>query len=162
MSKALYPGSFDPFHNGHLEIVEMASKAFDQVLVTALRNPGKEPLFSLEERRGMIEESVTHLDNVKVILNTEAFLVVDLAREVGADLLVKGLRVASDFEYELQMAQMNEAISGVLTVFLPAASQASFIASNLVRDIARYGSPDRVTNMVPAPVARRLKEKFAA
>jgi len=161
MSTALYPGSFDPFHNGHLEIVEMASKAFDTIYVTAFRNPGKEPLFTLDERREMIEESVAHLDNVKVILNTDALLIVDLAKEVGADMLVKGLRVASDFEYELQMAQMNEAISGILTVFLPAASSRSFIASNLVRDIARLGGPERVANMVPAPVARKLKERFA-
>ena len=109
----------------------------------------------------MIEESVGHLNNVKVILNTDALLVVDLAREVGADLIVKGLRVASDFEYELQMAQMNEAISGIQTVFVPCASSQSFLSSSLIRDIARLGGADRVEGMVPDPVARRLKEKFA-
>ena len=161
MSTALYPGSFDPFHNGHLEIVEMASKAFDTIYVTAFRNPGKEPLFTLDERREMIEESVAHLDNVKVILNTDALLIVDLAKEVGADMLVKGLRVASDFEYELQMAQMNEAISGIQTVFVPCASSQSFLSSSLIRDIARLGSGSRVEEMVPDAVAIRLKEKFA-
>jgi len=91
----------------------------------------------------------------------ERLLVVDLARQVGADVLVKGLRVASDFEFELQMAQMNEAISGIQTVFVPCASSQSFISSSLIRDIARLGGADRVSSMVPEPVAARLKEKFA-
>jgi pantetheine-phosphate adenylyltransferase len=157
----MFPGSFDPFHNGHLEMVETASRVFDRVIVAALRNPGKEPLFSLEERRAMIEESLTHLSNVTVVLNTKALLTVDVAREAGADVIVKGLRVASDFEYELQQAQMNEAISGIQTVFVPCASSQSFIASSLIRDIARYGGADRVASMVPDAVAKRLKEKFA-
>src|SRR5205814_4882090 len=98
MRTALYPGSFDPLHNGHMEIIESAAVVFDTLVVAAMGNPGKEPLFTLEERREMIEESVAHLPNVDVVLNTDALLVVDLAKEVGADLLVKGLRVASDFE----------------------------------------------------------------
>jgi pantetheine-phosphate adenylyltransferase len=156
---ALNPGSFDPFHNGHLEIVETASQLFDNVIVASMRNPSKgQELFTLEERQKLIEESVAHLPNVRVVLNTQARLVVDLAREVGADVIVKGLRVASDFEHELQMAQMNEAISGVVTVFLPCASSQSFIASSLVREIARFGGADRVSTMVPPPVLRRLKE----
>ena len=155
------PGSFDPFHNGHLEIVSTAARIFDQVVVAAMRNPGKEPLFSLDERQAMIEEAVAHLSNVRVVLNTKAKLMVDLARDVGADVIVKGLRVASDFEFELQMAQMNEAISGIQTVFVPCASSQSFLSSSLIRDIARLGGADRVEGMVPDPVARRLKEKFA-
>jgi len=155
------PGSFDPFHNGHLEVVTRAARIFDGVVVAAMRNPGKEPLFSLDERQEMIEESVAHLPNVRVVLNTKAQLMVDLAKDVGADVIVKGLRVASDFEFELQMAQMNEAISGIQTVFVPCASSQSFLSSSLLRDIARLGGADRVEGMVPDPVARRLKEKFA-
>ena len=156
----MFPGSFDPFHNGHLEIVSTAARIFDSVVVAAMRNPGKEPLFSLDERQDMIEESVSELTSVSVVLNTKAQLMVDLARHVGADVIVKGLRVASDFEFELQMAQMNEAISGIQTVFVPCASSQSFLSSSLIRDIARLGGADRVEDMVPHAVSKRLKEKF--
>ena len=161
MRTALFPGSFDPLHNGHLEVIDTASRLFDSVVVAALGNPQKgEPLFQLEGREEMIRESDAHLDNVKVA--TFSSLVVDLAKEVGADVIVKGLRATSDFEYELQMAQMNEAISGLVTVFLPSASTSSFIASSLVREIARLGGAPRVTSMLPAPVARRLEARLSA
>ena len=157
MTVVLYPGSFDPIHNGHVEIVETASRLFDRVVVAAMRNPSKgEPLFSLEDRQDLIEASLAHLDNVEVTMFST--LVVDLARQVGAHFIVKGLRAVSDFESELQMAQMNRSISGVDTLFIPSASGNSFLASRLIREIARFGGD--VSNMVPEPVAALLAERF--
>jgi len=158
VATVLYPGSFDPIHNGHLEIIETASRLFDRVVVAAMRNPQKgEPLFGLEERKVMVEESVSHLDNVEITMFSS--LVVELAREVGADFIIKGLRAVSDYENELQMAQMNHKISGVDTLFVPCLSGNSFLASRLIREVFRFGGD--VSNMVPEPVATRLKEKRA-
>jgi pantetheine-phosphate adenylyltransferase len=157
---ALFPGSFDPFHNGHLEIVETAAKLFDQVVVAPVRNPQKnEPLFTLPERQQMIADSVQHLPNIT--LDSFSSLVVDLARAVNADVIVKGLRVASDAESELQQAQMNKSVAGIETLFIPCSSEYSFLASKWVRDFARYGGADRIGSMVPGPVFIKLKEKFA-
>jgi pantetheine-phosphate adenylyltransferase len=156
---ALFPGSFDPFHNGHLEIVEIASKVFDRVVVAPMRNTQKgDPLFNLDERMRMISDSVAHLPNVS--LASFSSLVVDLATEVGADVLIKGLRVASDAEAELQQAQMNRRVAGIETVFIPSSSEFSFIASKYVRDFARFGGADRIGATVPAPVLVKLKERF--
>jgi len=157
---ALIPGSFDPFHNGHLEVVETAAKLFDHIVVAPVRNPQKgEPLFTLEERQQMILDSVAHLQNVSV--DSFSSLVVDLARRLGADVIVKGLRVASDAEAELQQAQMNKAVAAIETLFIPCSSEYSFIASKYVRDFARFGGADRIGTMVPGPVFAKLKEKFA-
>ena len=157
MTRVLYPGSFDPIHNGHLELIEVASRLFDSVVVATIGNPQKTTgLFGMDDRRAMIDESVAHLPNVEVVVHGS--LVVDLAREVGADFLVKGLRAVSDFESELQQSQMNLAISGVHTVFIPSATEHSFVASKWIREIARYGGD--VSSMVPPPVAARLAEAF--
>jgi pantetheine-phosphate adenylyltransferase len=122
-----------------------------------MRNPQKgEPLFDLPEREAMIEESLAHLANVRVV--SFAKLVVDVAKDVGADFIIKGLRAVSDFESEMAQAQVNLNVSGVHTVFLPSASASSAIASKYIRDIARFGGD--VTSMVPEPVAKRLQKRF--
>ena len=157
MVRVLYPGSFDPVHNGHVEVVETLSRLFDEVIVAAMRNPQKgEPLFSFEDRRDMLHECFDHLPNVQTVMFGE--LVVDLAQKHEVDFIVKGLRAVSDFENELQMAQTNKAVAGVETVFIPSTSSSSFIASKYIREIARFGG--NVESMVPEPVAKRLLERY--
>jgi pantetheine-phosphate adenylyltransferase len=154
---ALIPGSFDPFHNGHLEVVDRAARLFDEVVVAALRNPQKaEPLFTLPEREEMLKEALAHLPNVRIV--SVSTLVVNVAHDVGASAIVKGLRAVSDFENELQMAQMNRQLSGIETLFIPTTSTSAFVASRLLREVARYGGD--VAAFVPKVVALRLQEKF--
>ena len=158
MRIALIPGSFDPVHNGHLEVIERAARLFDEVVVAALRNPQKsEAMFELDERQTMLEESLAHVANVRIV--SVSTLVVNVAESVGASAIVKGLRAVSDFENELQMAQMNKQLSGVETMFIPTSSAHSFISSRLLREVARFGGD--VTAFVPQVVALRLQEKFA-
>jgi len=154
---ALFPGSFDPFHNGHYEVVERAGRLFDEVVVAAVRNPQKaEPLFNLAEREDMLREALEELTNVRIV--SVSTLVVNVARDVGATAIVKGLRAVTDFENELQMAQMNRQLSGIETLFIPTSSTSSFVASRLLREVAKYGGD--VSAFVPKSVAARLAEKF--
>ena len=156
MVRVLYPGSFDPVHNGHVEVVEMAAELFDEVVVAAMHNPQKsDSFFDMDERGSMLAETFAHLPNVRTTLFGE--LVVTLALREKADFIVKGLRATSDFENELQMAQTNREVAGVRTVFLPSTSASSFIASKYIREIAGFGG--NVDSMVPAAVARRLRER---
>jgi pantetheine-phosphate adenylyltransferase len=157
VSTALCPGSFDPVTLGHIDIIERASRHFDEVVVAVIRNPQKtQSLFSLQERQEMLSECTAHLSNIRI----EFFkgLLVEFAREHGADAIVKGLRAVSDFDYELQMAQMNQRLSGIDTFFLSTSPNYSFLSSSLVREVARYGGD--VSSMVPAIVAKRLLDRF--
>jgi pantetheine-phosphate adenylyltransferase len=155
---ALCPGTFDPVTNGHIDIIERAAGRFDALIVGVLDNPSKEPLFGAEERVGMIKEAVHPLGNVEV----EAFtgLLVEYATRRGADLVVKGLRAVTDFEYEIQMAQMNHKLGGVETMFMTTSPQWSFLSSSLVKEVARFGGD--VSSLVPAHVAGRLADKLGS
>jgi pantetheine-phosphate adenylyltransferase len=159
MSTALCPGSFDPPTNGHIDVIERAARHFEGVLVAVIANPSKQPVFALEERTSMLRDALTHIENVSV----ESFdgLLVDFARSRGIKVIVKGLRAVSDFEYELQMAQMNHTLyPDVDTVFMSAQPAWAFLSSSLVKEVARYGGD--VESMVPAGVAKALGERFGA
>jgi pantetheine-phosphate adenylyltransferase len=159
MSTALCPGSFDPPTNGHIDVIERAARHFDGVLVAVIANPSKQPLFGLEERTSMLRDALTHVENVSI----ESFdgLLVDFARKQGINVVVKGLRAVSDFEYELQMAQMNHTLYPDLdTVFMSAQPAWAFLSSSLVKEVARYGGD--VESLVPAGVAKALSERFGS
>jgi pantetheine-phosphate adenylyltransferase len=157
VATALCPGSFDPVTLGHLDIIERTARHFDDVIVAVIRNPQKsKSLFTLEERQEMLREVTAHLGNIRI----EFFkgLLVDFARENGAEAIVKGLRAMTDFDYELQMAQMNHELSGIDTFFISTSPQYSFLSSSLVREVAKFGGD--VSSMVPPVVAKRLIERF--
>ena len=161
MSKitAIYPGSFDPVTNGHLDLIERASKLFHHLVVAVLTNPEKDPLFSVKERVEMLDLVVAGLPNVEV--DTFQGLLVDYARGKDARVLLRGIRAVSDYEYELQMAMMNRQLEPEMeTVFMLPAEAYSYLSSRLVREVARLGGS--VKDLVPAVVEERIRAKVSA
>jgi pantetheine-phosphate adenylyltransferase len=156
MSKAVFPGTFDPPTNGHLDVIARAAAAFDEVIVAAGVNQSKQRLFSVEERVEMLTEIAAPFGNVRI--GTFEGLLVDYCRAEGAAAIVKGLRSGGDYDYELQMAQMNRKMSGVDTFFLPTAPENGYISSSLVKEIARLGG--EVSGFLPPSVHARLLEKL--
>ncbi|MFA3783756.1 pantetheine-phosphate adenylyltransferase [Melioribacteraceae bacterium 4301-Me] len=157
MKKVIYPGTFDPVTNGHIDIIKRASELFDEVIVTVAKNPSKTCLFSLEERIQMLEESLKDFTRIKI----DSFdgLVVDHAKQLGAVGIIRGLRAISDFEYEFQMALMNRKLSdGLTTIFLMPHEKYTYLNSTIIRNLAQFNSD--VSDFVPPPVAKKLKEKF--
>lgn len=160
MTRVLYPGSFDPIHLGHLDVIEQSAELFHDVVVAVMHNDEKVAgVFDVDERVRLIGESTAELGlAAKVEVITHGGLVVDAARVAGADFIVKGLRNAGDFEIEQQMALTNHSVTGVRTVYLPCRMDRGFISSRFVREIARYGGA--VRHLVPGPVATALTARF--
>jgi len=155
MAKALCPGSFDPVTNGHVDVIERAARYFEGVVVAVIRNPSKNPLFTLEERTAMLSDALSGLDNIEI--SSFDGLLVDHAHTLGISLVIKGLRAVSDFEYELQMAQMNSRLAPDLdTMFVTATPEWAFLSSSLVKEVARYGG--RVEGLVPKGVQSALEQ----
>jgi len=157
MSGAVCPGSFDPVTLGHVDILERAAAQFDEVVVAVLVNPNKQGMFTLDERISMIEECTAHLPNLRV--ESGEGLVVDFVKARGLTAIVKGLRTGTDFEYELQMAQMNKHIAGVDTFFVATTPRYSFVSSSLAKEVATLGGD--VSELLPESVNLRLQAKLA-
>ncbi|MBB5923267.1 pantetheine-phosphate adenylyltransferase [Actinoalloteichus hoggarensis] len=155
MRRAIYPGSYDPVTNGHVDIIERAAGQFDEVVVAVMINKSKKSLFTVDERLDMLRDVSVEWPNVRV--DSWHGLLVDYCRTHDIQAIVKGLRAVSDFDYELQMAQMNQRLSGVETLFMAANPVYSFLASSLVKEIATYGGD--VSALVPAVVERRVVER---
>ncbi|MEV1011618.1 pantetheine-phosphate adenylyltransferase [Streptomyces sp. NPDC049881] len=158
MRRAVCPGSFDPVTNGHLDIVDRASRLYDVVHVAVMVNKSKQGLFTVEERIALIEECTTEYGNV--VVESHHGLLVDYCKQRDIPAIVKGLRAVSDFDYELQMAQMNNGLSGVETLFIPTNPVYSFLSSSLVKEVATWGGD--VSHLVPGPVLRAVRAKLDA
>jgi pantetheine-phosphate adenylyltransferase len=156
--RAVYPGMFDPVHNGHLDVIERSLRIFDELIVAVVANPGKQPLFSAKERLEMIDDAMpSTLNNFRIM----AFdgLLIDLVARERADCIVRGIRAVSDFEYEFQMALMNRKLSSTVeTVFLMPHEKYTYISSRLIKEVASYGTS--VAGLVPPGVEKRLTAKF--
>jgi pantetheine-phosphate adenylyltransferase len=158
MTVALYPGTFDPLTNGHLDLITRSVRMFDKVVVAIFENPMKGPLFSVEERRRLIEESTQGLRNIEIDTFNNTLLVF-YAKQRQAHVIVRGLRAIADFEYEFQMTLMNRRLDeDIETVFLMPREEYTYVASRLIKEVAAYGG--NVEELVPPPVALALKEKF--
>jgi len=155
MRKAVCPGSFDPITNGHIDVIERASGLFDQVVIAVLANSSKTGLFSIDERLVLAKDAISHIPNVTV--DTWSGLLVDYCKANNIGAIIKGLRAVSDFDYELQMAQMNLQLKGVDTLLMATKPAYSFLSSSLVREIARYGGD--VSALVPVGVLKELKAR---
>ena len=156
MRRAVCPGSFDPVTCGHLDVIERVSPLFDEVVVAVGVNPAKNRMFEADERIAMIQEATTALPNI--VVDTFSGLLVDFCKQHGIRAIVKGLRAVSDFDYELQMGQMNHSLAGVETLFIPTNPLYSFLSSSLVKEVATYGGD--VSGLVPDAVLRRLHERL--
>lgn len=157
MIRALVPGSFDPPTNGHLDVIERCSGIFDEVVVAVIANPSKSPMFSADERQAMLRACTEPWSNITI----ESFtgLLVDFAEHVDAQVIVKGLRAMTDFDYEFQMSQMNRHLSGIVTLFVATKPEYGYLSSSLVKEVARLGGS--VDALVPLPVAAAMKERLA-
>lgn len=157
--KAVFPGSFDPITNGHMDVLGRAARIFDEVTVTVMHNARKQNkhLFTLEERLQILREATNHLENVRV--DSFGGLLVDYMKRQNHSIIVRGLRAVSDYEYELQIAHLNRQLGDVETVFIMAATRWSFVSSSMVREVASYGAS--VDDIVPPASAKALKAKFA-
>jgi pantetheine-phosphate adenylyltransferase len=156
---ALYPGTFDPPTNGHLDLIQRGARLFDHLIVAILNNPGKDPLFTVEERAEMLRESISGMSNVSVA--TFDGLMVDFARQQGANAVLRGIRAISDYEYEFQMALMNRRLAPEIeTVFLQPAGRYSFVSSRMLKEVFAFGGD--VSGLVPPNVLKRLQSRIGA
>jgi len=161
MRRAIFPGSFDPLTNGHLDIINRSSPLFDEIIIAVLNNPDKNPMFTVEERCKLIEDVIADIDQSGCVLTVESFsgLTADFAKRSGATAIVRGIRAVSDYEYELRMALMNRKLEpSIETVFLMADEEYSYVSSTLMKQVFELGG--RVAGLIPESVENKMREKL--